>query len=66
MQLVRDWIATSMEKDLEIRELSAFQMQRKVTMESYPNLSWEMYLQELRKPKVIWCDELCLLVYHFC
>ena len=62
MQLVRDWIATSMEKDLEIRELSAFQMQRKVTMESYPNLSWEMYLQELRKPKVIWCDELCLLV----
>ena len=50
-----------MEKNSEIRHLAAFKIQKKVTMESYPNLSWESYLQELRKPQVIWCDELCLL-----
>ena len=61
MQSVRDLIATYMKTNQALHQLPAFQTQRRVTMESYPNHTWSSYLQELRKPKIIWCDELCLL-----
>ena len=61
MQAVRNQIADYMQTDETLHQLPAFQDQREVTLRSYPTHTWSTYLQELRKPNIIWGDELCIL-----
>ena len=58
---MRNKIADFLQHDEALHQLPAFQDQRDETLRSYPHLTWSAYLQELRKPKIIWFDELCLL-----
>ena len=54
MQEMRNKIADFMETDEVLNQLPAFQAQKIATLSRYPSHTWHTYLQELRKPKIIW------------
>ena len=60
MQAMRNRLADFMQTDEALNQLSAFEEQKRVTLASR-KMTWPTYLQELRKPKIIWADELVLL-----
>ena len=61
MQAMRNKIADFMETDEALHWLPAFEEQKRETLRSYPSFTWETYLRELRKPRIIWADGLVLL-----